>query len=64
VAGFGPVDGPLARQLLTAADAHPATRVCITVTGQGGQAIGHGCLPGSQAWRKLSRYITEPDGDP
>ena len=49
VAGFGPVDGPLARQLLTAAAAHPASRFCITVTGQDGQAIGHGCLPGSSA---------------
>jgi hypothetical protein len=53
VAGFGPVDGPLARDLLTAAAAHPASRFCITLTGQNGQAIGHGCLPGSGSWGKL-----------
>jgi hypothetical protein len=46
VGGFGPVDAALARRLGRAAGAHPATRWCLTVTGQDGQAIGHGCLPG------------------
>jgi hypothetical protein len=54
VAGFGPVDGPVARDLLAAAAAHPASRFCITVTDRDGQAIGHGCLPGAGAWRKLT----------
>jgi hypothetical protein len=54
VAGFGPVDGPLARDLLTAAAAHPATRFCITLTGEGDRAIGHGCLRGPGAWRQLT----------
>jgi hypothetical protein len=54
VAGFGPVDAPLARQLLGAAAADPATRYCITLTGQNGQAIGHGCLPGPGALNKLT----------
>ncbi|HEX4256771.1 MAG TPA: HNH endonuclease signature motif containing protein, partial [Streptosporangiaceae bacterium] len=54
VAGFGPVDGPLARQLLTAAAVHPASRFCLTLTGEDGQAIGHGCLPGFRAWSKLT----------
>jgi hypothetical protein len=54
VAGFGPVDGPLARDLLSAAAAHPATRFCITLTGLSGQAIGHGCLRGPGAWPKLT----------
>jgi hypothetical protein len=54
VAGFGPVDGPTARDLLIAAAAHPASRFCITLTGENGQAIGHGCLPGRRAWRKLT----------
>ena len=31
-AGFGPVDGPLARDLLAAAAAHPASRFCLTIT--------------------------------
>jgi hypothetical protein len=46
VAGFGPVDPPLARQLAAAAAADPATRYCVTVTGEDGRAIGHGCVRG------------------
>jgi hypothetical protein len=46
VSGFGPVDPGLARQLTSLAAVHPATRACLTITGPGGQAIGHGCLPG------------------
>lgn len=46
VAGFGPVDPALARELATAAAAHPVSRFCVTVTGTDGQAIGHGCVPG------------------
>lgn len=48
VAGFGPVDPALARQLGRLAAAHPATRWCLTVTDDHGQPIGHGCLPGQQ----------------
>jgi len=54
VAGYGPVDGPLARDLLDAAAAHPASRFCITLTGKDGQAIAHSCLRGSGAWQKLT----------
>jgi hypothetical protein len=54
VAGFGPVDPDLARQLATAASAHPASRCCITVTDAGGRAIGHGCAPGSGALERLA----------
>jgi Domain of unknown function (DUF222) len=46
VAGFGPVDPALARELTTRAAADPASRFCVTVTGPAGQAIGHGCIPG------------------
>jgi hypothetical protein len=46
VAGFGPVDAVLARELTTLAAADPASRFCVTVTGTAGQAIGHGCIPG------------------
>jgi hypothetical protein len=46
VAGFGPVDPALARELTTMAAADPASRFCVTVTGATGQAIGHGCIPG------------------
>jgi hypothetical protein len=43
VAGFGPVDPQLARELAGAAAANPATRWCVTVTGEGGRAVAHGC---------------------
>jgi hypothetical protein len=46
VAGFGPVDPVLARELGAMAAAHPESRFCVTVTGADGQAIGHGCMPG------------------
>jgi hypothetical protein len=46
IGGFGPLDPALARQIGQAACAHPATRWCLTVTDDHGQAIGHGCLPG------------------
>ena len=46
VAAFGPVDAELARELARAAGMHPATRWCVTVTGQHGQAVGHGCARG------------------
>jgi hypothetical protein len=46
VAGIGPVDPALARELATRAAAHPASRFCVTVTGTDGHAIGHGCIPG------------------
>jgi hypothetical protein len=54
VAGFGSVDGPLARDLLAAAASHPASRFCLTITAKDGQAIGHCCLPGPGAWPKLT----------
>jgi hypothetical protein len=66
VAGFGPIDAPLARQLLDAAATDPATRFCLTLTGEDGRAIGHGCArgPGGQrdpTTRSLSLTITPLD---
>jgi Domain of unknown function (DUF222) len=46
VAGFGPADPELARQLTGLAAAHPASRFCVTVTGDDGWALGHGCARG------------------
>ena len=54
-AGFGSIDGPLARQLTSLAATEPRTRCCLTFTGPGGQAIGHGCLPGPAALNSLGR---------
>src|SRR5437016_33206 len=43
LAGHGPVDPWLARDLVTAAAASPGTTWCVTVTDQHGHAVGHGC---------------------
>jgi hypothetical protein len=43
IAGIGPVDPDLARELAKAAAANQKTTWCMTVTDQDGHAIGHGC---------------------
>src|SRR5690348_16276829 len=43
LAGLGPVDPWLARDLAAAAAANPKTTWCVTVTDQHGHAVGHGC---------------------
>jgi len=43
LAGLGPVDPWLARDLAAAAAANPKSTWCVTVTDQHGHAIGHGC---------------------
>ena len=60
VAAFGPVDAELARELARAAGMHPATRWCVTVVGQHGQAVGHGCAPAGTA--APGHPSTGPDG--
>ena len=41
--GLGPLDPGLCRELADAAVASPHSRLCVTVTGPDGIAIGHGC---------------------
>ena len=43
LSGLGPVDPWLARDLAAAAAANPKTTWCLTVTGNQGHALGHGC---------------------
>ena len=43
LAGIGPVDPWLARDLAAAAARNPKTTWCVTVTDQDGHAVGHGC---------------------
>ncbi len=43
LAGLGPVDPWLARDLARAAAANPKSTWCVTVTDEHGHAIGHGC---------------------
>jgi hypothetical protein len=41
--GFGPVTGFAARELANRALGEPGVRWCVTVTGDEGQAVAHGC---------------------
>ena len=43
LAGLGPVDPWLARDLAAAAARHPKTTWCVTVTDRQGHAVAHGC---------------------
>ena len=43
LAGLGPVDPWLARDLAAAAARNPSSTWCVTVTDEHGHAIGHGC---------------------
>ncbi len=58
VGGFGPADPALARDLATAAAAHPATRWCLTITGPGCRALGHGCALGQHPATILTSQTT------
>jgi hypothetical protein len=53
LAGLGPVDPWLARDLATAAAHNPKTTWCVTVTDEKGHAVGHGCArPEPKSHRK------------
>jgi len=53
LAGLGPIDPWLARDLATAASANPKSTWCVTVTDEHGHAIGHGCArPEPKSHRK------------
>src|SRR5689334_14161884 len=43
LAGLGPIDPWLARDLAAAAAQNPKTTWCVTVTDEHGHAVGHGC---------------------
>ena len=53
LAGLGPVDPWLARDLAAAAARNPKTTWCVTVTDEHGHAVGHGCArPEPKSHRK------------
>jgi hypothetical protein len=53
LAGHGPVDPWLARDLAAAAARNPDTTWCVTVTDEHGHAVGHGCArPGPKSHTK------------
>jgi hypothetical protein len=43
VAGFGPVDAGTCRDLASRLGTEPGTHWCLTLTGNDGQAVAHGC---------------------
>ena len=53
MAGIGPLDPDLARDLAAAAARNPRSTWCVTITDPDGHAIGHGCArPGPAAGRQ------------
>jgi hypothetical protein len=63
IAGIGPIDPWLARDLATAAAANPKTTWCITVTDEQGHAVGHGCArPEPKSHRKRAGPGPPPGG--
>ena len=46
--GFGPITAHTAREVTAAALDSAAVRWCVTVTGDSGQAVGHGCAHGQR----------------
>jgi Domain of unknown function (DUF222) len=66
LAGIGPIDPDLARDLAAAAARHPRSTWCLTVTDSQGHAIGHGCArpaptTGRAATGKTDRPPCGPD---
>jgi hypothetical protein len=54
VAGFGLTDPGSARDLIAAASRHPRSRWCVTILGNDGEAIAHGCASGRHPWTPAS----------
>jgi Domain of unknown function (DUF222) len=61
MAGLGPIDPALARDLAEAAARNPRTAWCVTVTDPDGHAIGHGCARTAPANRR-NKTTTCPPG--
>ena len=55
LAGIGPIDPDLARDLAAAAARNPRSTWCLTVTDSQGHAIGHGCARPAPADRTTRR---------
>lgn len=50
VSRLGPLDAQSTRDLVQSASANPATRWCVTVVGDDGTALAHGCARGQHTW--------------
>jgi hypothetical protein len=63
MAGLGPIDPDLARDLAAAAARNPRSTWCLTVTDSQGHAIGHGCArPAPTASRAKTDKSDTPGG--
>ena len=62
MAGLGPIDPDLARDLAAAAARSPRSTWCVTVTDQDGHAIGHGCARPAPAGTSKRHKPGAPDG--
>src|SRR6516225_4782302 len=56
LAGLGPIDPGLARDLAAAAARNPRSTWCVTVTDRHGHAIGHGCARPAPAAGRNNRH--------
>jgi hypothetical protein len=67
MAGIGPIDPDLARDLAAAAARTPRSTWCVTITDPDGHAIGHGCArpePVSGVRNRGKRAAPRPPGGP
>ena len=62
MAGIGPIDPWLARDLARAAARNPRSTWCVTVTDEQGRAIGHGCARPEPAGQKKRQEPGARDG--
>jgi hypothetical protein len=64
LAGLGPIDPGLARDLAAAAARNPRSTWCVTVTDSQGHAIGHGCARPAPATGRGNRDKPDTPGGP
>jgi hypothetical protein len=64
MAGLGPIDPDLARDLAAAAARNPRSTWCLTVTDRQGHAIGHGCARPAPAVGRAKRHKPDTSGGP
>ena len=66
-AGYGPLDADDSRELAALLAGHPGSRWCVTLTGEGGRAIAHGCAragPGASGRSRPPPPADHPAADP
>jgi hypothetical protein len=54
IPGCGPLDPETTRDMMVAASRHAGTRWCVTMIGEDGTAVAHGCAAGQHPWSPWS----------